>query len=55
MTNEDIDKPTKTAINAIDFFIFPSVILLDTRGITKYVPNYAIISKECVISADGAS
>lgn len=55
MANDDIDKPTKTAINAIDFFIFPSVILLDTRSISNCVPNYALISKECVISAEQAN
>ncbi|MCP9764599.1 hypothetical protein EGI31_16790 [Lacihabitans soyangensis] len=37
--NEDIDKPTKTAINAIDFFIFPSVIFIFTRSISNCVPN----------------
>jgi hypothetical protein len=53
--NDDIDKPTKTANNAIDFFIFPSVIFIFTRTMTNCVPNYAIISKECVISAEQAN
>lgn len=37
--NDDIEIPTKTANNAIDFFIFPSVFLNDTRDISNAVPN----------------
>ncbi|MCP9756884.1 hypothetical protein EGI26_17095 [Lacihabitans sp. CCS-44] len=36
---DDIDKPTKTANNAIDFFMLPSVILIDTRYISNAVPT----------------
>ena len=55
ITNDDIVKPTKTVNNAIEFFIFPSVFLILTKRYSITVPNYSIISKVWVISAEQAN